>query len=744
MNTLVKKYITLSYILLSSDTVIIDTSEDIGTKNNIVTEELFATKESVIGKKIVEVLKSKYKALFREQLKASEQYLEKKAFYVSLTANEKQARFEIQSIDNKQIIITLQVLEFPIGQNSTNREDTILFKKIFENSPLPLGLSELKTGKFVEINTAFSQIIKYKKEEIIGKTAVELKIFSLQEDKKISTNIAKNDYMTDVEMSYRNGAGQFRTAVFGFCTVEHLKQRYVVTTLYDVTQIKQGKADLIVSEMRFKMLSDNISDVFFIRDITTHRTLYVSPAFEKIWGYKPEVLYDNPQLWTDSVHPADKPLNGKNRNTEREGEFIDEYRIIRADGTIRWIRKKGFIVKDSKQIPFRMVGSLSDITEQKEAEIKLKHSEQMFQSLSRHLMEGIFRVSPRSGFLFANDAFLKMFDYTDITDLKILTINDLCVSEESAILFENQIKTNGEVKNMQVNLRRKTGEQFWGLVSCVLTKEDGHIYFDGSIVDITERKRYEDLLHTKNTELKKANTELDRFVYSASHELRAPLASIMGLVHLATIENTDKALRRYLQLINESIERLDKFLKKLKTFSANTHSEVQVNLIDFDHIINGLFEHLKYIPKANKIDLQSEIDKYDNFYSDSERIRVILNNLISNAIRYHNTDQEKPYIKVKVKFTANTAQITVLDNGVGIEKEHLDRIFEMFYRASELSTGSGLGLFIVKEMVATLGGSITATSVVGKGTKITVELPNNVHLGIRNASYIVTKPQFYL
>lgn len=240
--------------------------------------------------------------------------------------------------------------------------------------------------------------------------------------------------------------------------------------------------------------------------------------------------------------------------------------------------------------------------------------------------------------------------------------------------------------------------------------------------EIETRKKTEDKIKISNKKLKKVNVELDNFVYSVSHDLRAPIASVLGLVNLAENEEDIDMMRKYLLMIGKSAEQQDNFIQDILDLSRNDRLEVIQEEISFEPLINDIFNQLKYSSSEVNIVKEIEIDQNHAFFSDQKRLKVILNNLLSNAIRYCNN--KNPQIKIDIKVDDAIAKIIIDDNGSGISKEHVNNVFKMFYRATEDNAGSGLGLYIVKETVEKLRGNVELSSVKNKGTKVRLEIPN--------------------
>lgn len=239
------------------------------------------------------------------------------------------------------------------------------------------------------------------------------------------------------------------------------------------------------------------------------------------------------------------------------------------------------------------------------------------------------------------------------------------------------------------------------------------------------RKKAEEKLQRTNQELSKRNTELDNFVYSVSHDLRAPIASVLGLINLAKKDKDHAMKNTYLEMINNSALQQDHFIKEILDQSRNSRLDVKREEILFKPIIDETFNQLSFAtPTGKAVEKFITVQQAKPFYCDRWRLKVILNNVISNAIRYRNG--RDPVIKVNVSVTERGAQLSIEDNGRGIAKEHLQNVCSMFYRATDDGAGSGLGLYIVKETIDKLNGSIKIDSTEGKGTIVKLSIPEVV------------------
>ncbi len=227
----------------------------------------------------------------------------------------------------------------------------------------------------------------------------------------------------------------------------------------------------------------------------------------------------------------------------------------------------------------------------------------------------------------------------------------------------------------------------------------------------------------QNKELIKLNKELDNFVYSVSHDLKAPLASMIGLIKLSMNEDNLETLRNYRELMEKSLDRQNIFIGEILDYSRNARLILNKDEIEFEKLLNLTFEQYQFIEGWNIITKEVIVNQKDKFFTDKLRLNIILNNLISNALKYSTIANSSPKVSVKVTADKLNATVEVSDNGSGIPEKHLEHLFKMFYRADDKKSGSGLGLYIAKEALNKLKGSIKVTSEVEKGSTFTFTIP---------------------
>jgi PAS domain S-box-containing protein len=257
-------------------------------------------------------------------------------------------------------------------------------------------------------------------------------------------------------------------------------------------------------------------------------------------------------------------------------------------------------------------------------------------------------------------------------------------------------------------------------------------YFDGMIThsEIFPEMHYVIYLHDvtdrkiKEEKLTQINLELDGFIYKASHDLRAPLASLAGLINL-TEKSISSESKEYIELMKRSVKRLDQYITKLAHYTRNSNMGLEYNEINFKLVLTDIIEAYTFLPNAERIDFKISIDETQKVTTDLFRLQLVLNNLVSNAIKYYNPHEPHPYIEITVSANTKSFELIVSDNGIGISEEFKDRIFNMFQRATTRAHGSGIGLYLVKKALLKMKGKIEVQSDYGKGTKFTITIPNH-------------------
>jgi signal transduction histidine kinase len=236
------------------------------------------------------------------------------------------------------------------------------------------------------------------------------------------------------------------------------------------------------------------------------------------------------------------------------------------------------------------------------------------------------------------------------------------------------------------------------------------------LVDITDDKK-------RIKDLERINQQLDQFVYHISHDLRSPLTTLLGLLNLSKkTTNSIETLQEYIDLMHKRTLHLDSILLDLTSIVLNEKTALELEPFDAAHEIHTILSH--YDDARLLFDTKIIVDHNSEFNTDIKRLRVILRNLISNAVKYQNPAEARPIVHITISIKRERAFIEIGDNGIGIHPQYMEKVFDMFFRGTDASSGSGLGLYIVKSMVDKMGGTISLLSEPQKGSLFLIKLPN--------------------
>ena len=230
------------------------------------------------------------------------------------------------------------------------------------------------------------------------------------------------------------------------------------------------------------------------------------------------------------------------------------------------------------------------------------------------------------------------------------------------------------------------------------------------------------LLEDERYKLNKANRELDNFLYRTSHDLRSPIASVLGLTNLARLDMREPKSLEYIAMIEDRVKKLDLVISDILDLSRSTKAEPKIERIDFNTLMEDILSDIRFGKKSESISFRFNPNPINIFFADYSQMKIVLSNLVYNAVKYHRPQQPDPFVSVEFKKDHDQVIISVADNGEGIAKEHQEKIFEMFYRASTNSDGTGLGLYMVKEVLDKVNGTITLKSEPEKGSVFTIRI----------------------
>lgn len=509
--------------------------------------------------------------------------------------------------------------------------------------------------------------------------------------------------------------------------IKRENEEFFCAYIRDITERKKAERKLIDEKELSESIINSLPGIFYLYD-DERKFIRWNSNFEEVSGYTAEEIVKMNPL--DFFDDDEKPLlDTRIARVFSEGKSEVEAHFKSKSG------KKTLYYFNGRRIDFEgrvcLIGMGIDITERKTARETILKAQENYRSIFENAIDGIYQTTPDGKFITANQAMATMLGFDTAEELmnSVKDINkELYVDSKDRDRVKALVENNTQQTGFEFQLHKKNGEIIWVRANERAVK-DGKgrtIYFEGMLENITERKIAEDKLKSQFEELQKTNFELDHFVYSVSHDLRAPLTSIMGLVNVAELENLSPTQKDYWSMVRKSVVRLDGFIKDILDYSSNSRTDIKRDKINFARIIDEVKGNFAHNLAFQDLTMNISIDEQADFYSDTTRIEIILNNLLSNAIKYADRSKSIAEFSIEIKTSVKGASMRVSDNGVGIDAEHIDKVFEMFYKASARSQGSGLGLYITKETIARLGGTISVASEPGVHTTFDMFLPTRM------------------
>ncbi|HLF52586.1 PAS domain S-box protein [Flavobacterium sp.] len=526
----------------------------------------------------------------------------------------------------------------------------------------------------------------------------------------------------------KEGTGKLVDTYLNFICQAHKNNKGEIDGIFffaiDVTEQVLSRKKIEESEKRFRALIEKSEEMIMLTS-AEGKLLYGSPSISKIFGYSEEDVALKNIL--ELIHPDDLTEFIKKRTklvTTPGKSFYYQQRVRHKNGNWIWCENTITNLLHEPGIN-ALVTNFRDITEKKLTEEQMEFDQYNLNALINNTDDLMWSVNKDYTLITSNKPFDEMTRHTSGKTIpkgsNILT----GITPEEIIFFKNNYKRAFTGETFTEIICSGSPDETWSEISYYPIRKGNEIIGTACHSrNITERKKARLNLEQRNIELVKTNSELDRFVYSVSHDLRSPLTSILGLLSFIEDESKEGDTLEHVGMIRNSINRLDEFIKNILSYSRNNRTTMEVEKIALQEGITEIVNSLHSMKEAEGILFEIDIQEQQSFYSDRMRFNTILENLISNAIKYHRKDKTNRYIKIAGQSDHEKLQLTIADNGIGIEPAHHNKIFDMFFRLSGKTDGSGIGLYIVKNTVEKMKGTIQVESELGIGTTFIITLKN--------------------
>lgn len=639
------------------------------------------------------------------------------------------------------------------------KESESKFRLLAENSSDVISINN-SDGVILYISPSCKLVLGYATEELIGRNAYDLyHPDDLAKMKKAYDEVLDIPDIYTVLFRIRKKEGNYIWLESTARTIKNEQGKLIEIHAVnrDVTQRILSEEKLRESQHFIEQVTDFSPTLISVLDLINKTNIYANKEITDILGYSPfEIQQMGSEATRILVHPADMIIvderNQKLSNLKDNEILESEFRVKHADGNYRWLYTRTTVFKRTdKGSVWQTLSTSIDITERKAAEEKLLNAQTEMRNLNLKLEE---KVKMRTEALKQSENQLKIITNTVPAFISYLDVNGIYKYTNnyySNLSFVNESPTGKHIRDV-------IGEEAYriskGALDRALAGETlvfpNHVQLkDGSIkevdvwyvpdkdeegnvrgivvmsVDLTERFKFEQELSQKNEELRKTNIDLDNFVYTASHDLKAPISNIEGILYSLNdtmpqecLDNPDVQL--LLSMMNTSISKFKNTIQDLADITrVQKNTEEDISEIDVCNITDEIQFDLREVISINKAIILLDTSSCPTIKYSKKNLRSIIYNLLSNAIKYRSPNR-LPEIKISTERVNNTVILSFKDNGLGIESGKIDKIFQMFKRLHDHVEGTGIGLYIVKRIVDNSGGRIEVFSELGKGTEFKI------------------------
>jgi len=654
------------------------------------------------------------------------------------------------------------------------------FHKLFNNNPALMAVSSMIDHKFIEVNNAFVDKLGYSRDEIIGKTALELGLFTDNNKQiEVENTLEETGRIQDIELEVRKKDDQIMYGLFSGEIIDNQIEKVFLTVMVDITYKKNAELEITSISERLKLATKAAHVGIWEYDIVNGTLIWDDSMYE-LYGISKEMFSGAYEAWESGLHSDDLESSRQNIQNAIKGlrDFDTDFRVVWHDGSIHYIKAKAVVLKDLQGNPSKMYGTNWDITQQILGEEQSKEQIQM-QNILMHIASQYINISlaevnstiqqslsELGRFVKADRTYIFDYDWEknvcnntyewceegivpQIDELQgvnselipewieahragrtmhIADVLSLPENDGVRLILEPQ-----EVKSV-ITIPMMQGSECVGFVGFDSVRSH-HEYSDNEkkllvifasmLVNINMRSALEKNMNDAKEQAEAANLAKSQFLANMSHEIRTPMNGIVGFLELLRTSNMSLEQKDFIREAKSASEVLLYLINDILDFSKIEAGKLGMERIDFN-IRTVIKDAVSIIlPKASEKNLDIYTVIHDSVpeavVGDPSRLRQILSNLMSNAVKFTEQGQVSLTVEcIKEEEDLATIQFDVKDTGIGISKESMGNLFQSFNQADASTTrkygGTGLGLAISKELIKMMDGNIRVESTEGEGS----------------------------
>ncbi len=600
------------------------------------------------------------------------------------------------------------------------RESQETYRLLFENNPIPMYIREKDSFKIVGVNQSAVNHFGYSEEEFLQMTVTEL--HPPEEIDFLLKTIAESEGNYNAPEIFRHVCKNGKI-VFVECRVREMLFQGNLCYLVladDITDKRRVQEEVYIQANILK----NVRDTIFVTDRKGVIT-YWNEGAEETFGYSREEMLG--KSYETLYAEIDKHLVRKEIQDVFGGNLTQwESKLITKNDKIIWSDNKASLLYDDKGRVSGYIRACKDITLSRKYGEKQKETVAMLNSIFNTVDQGIILLEPQGRIkafnLTANKQSIQLMgrELQESSSFIDYILDDM----QAAWSDQFSRAKSGEQVHDELVYRFRPGAEFWfGMSFSPVTDENENVLgVCVSMIDITERKKADDRFRSQYIEIENNNKELDKLIKVLSHDLRAPMNSVNGLIALAREEKNPAEFANYLNMMEKSVKKLESFTNDMISSLKSRGSVHQTELKPAD-LISDIIDDLRFSAEASGIRFENLLPDDLIVNTDASRLRIIFSNLIANSIRYHDASKQDKYVRISAEKFPMLTVFSVQDNGIGIAHEHHGKIFDTYYKVGTAEGSSGLGLSNVRDSVSKLQGTIEVESELSVGTTFRINIP---------------------